>query len=236
MSVSSPEARLLPSQQQVPALARVWARPAASAPERRYSYDEAHCRQVAGLALSLFDQTRQTHGMGTWERRYLEMAALLHDAGRQICRQGRHKHTYELICRAGLRDFAPQEVELIALIARYHRRSRPSKRHREYRRLPRELRRLVRRLAAILRVADGLDRGHGQNVRLLQVRWLPGRCQVELVTERDPGLEVWAALRRAALFRREFGRPLVFAAEAAAVERANLGPLPRTRTLELPAP
>lgn len=207
-----------PPQRQLPAgpLAHVWARPAARAPERRYSYDDAHCRHVAGLALSLFDQTRPHHGMGTWERRYLEMAALLHDAGRQICRQGRHKHTYELIRRAGLQDFSPQEVELIALIARYHRRARPSKRHPEYGRLTGELRRLVRRLAAFLRVADGLDRGHGQNVRLLRVRWLPGRCQVELVTERDPGLEVWGARRRSALFRREFGLPLVFAAEATA--------------------
>src|SRR4029079_7111634 len=131
---------------------------------------------------------------------YLEVAALLHDIGCQINLRARHRHTYQLLRRSELQGFTPQETRLIALVARYHRKSPPTRRQRAYAGLSRPLRRTVRVLAAILRLADGLDRGHAQNVCYLRPHWSPGRCQIELVTRNDPELEVWGAMRMARLF------------------------------------
>ena len=93
----------------------------------RCGYDEAHARQVAHLALELFDATTALHGLGTAERALLEHAALLHDIGRHISYPDRHRHT-EYLVRNGLRGFDPREVDLVALIARYHRAACPGRR------------------------------------------------------------------------------------------------------------
>ena len=95
----------------------------------RCQYDEAHARHTAALALSLFDQTRERHGLGDEERALLEYAALLHDIGHHISYPGHHKHTYYLIKNGDLRGFDPAEIEVLANVARYHRRGHPRRKH-----------------------------------------------------------------------------------------------------------
>src|SRR5258708_4528784 len=95
----------------------------------RCLYDEPHARHVATLATSLFDQTRGHHGLSDGDRALLEYAALLHDIGHHISYPGHHKHTYYLIKNGDLRGFHPSEIEVVANVARYHRRGEPRRKH-----------------------------------------------------------------------------------------------------------
>src|SRR5258705_10971523 len=135
----------------------------------RCNYYAEHANQVVRLSLALFDQTRGIHGLTDREREWLEYAALLHDIGGHISYSGHHKHSYYLIKNGDLRGFHPDETEVIALVARYHRRGTPRRSHHEYAQLPAALRRTVRTLSSILRVAESLDRSHAQSISGLEV-------------------------------------------------------------------
>lgn len=138
-------------------------------------------------------------------RDLLEAAALLHDIGYLVNHAKHHKHAYHLIMHGDLRGFAPGEVEVIANVARYHRRARPRKAHENFARLDRPDRRLVRQLSAILRVADGLDRTHGQLVDGVKVRVEGERLRLRLEASVNPQVEITDALRKGGLFERTFG-------------------------------
>ncbi|HYR99119.1 MAG TPA: HD domain-containing protein, partial [Gemmatimonadales bacterium] len=138
----------------------------------------------------------------------LRAAALLHDIGYLINHERHHKHAYHLIMHGDLRGFSAREIELIANVARYHRRAFPKKSHANFARLDRGERRLVRRLAGILRVADGLDRTHGQAISRVRSRMGDGWVRVHAVAARDPSIELEDAKRKAALFERAFGSDL----------------------------
>jgi exopolyphosphatase / guanosine-5'-triphosphate,3'-diphosphate pyrophosphatase len=138
-------------------------------------------------------------------REILTAAALLHDVGYLINHAQHHKHAYHLIQHAELAGWTAREVEAIANVARYHRRASPKKRHANFARLDRPDRRLVRQLAAILRVADGLDRTHTQRIRAVGVEVGRGRVRLVLAADADPQVERWDADRKAALFARVFG-------------------------------
>src|SRR4029453_14508255 len=109
------------------------------------------CRQVTTLALSLFDQTASLHGLGPAARGLLEVAGLLHDVGYAISQSNHHKHSLYLIRNADLDGFGARERDLVANIARYHRKALPADRHAEYMALDDDDRTLVRRLAALFR-------------------------------------------------------------------------------------
>ena len=102
----------------------------------RCHYWPEHAQQVARVSLALFDQTRGLHGLTDRERQWLEYAALLHDIGVHISYEKHHRHSYYLIKHGDLRGFDPQEIELMALVARYHRRATPKKGHPGYTELP----------------------------------------------------------------------------------------------------
>src|SRR5262249_27045564 len=123
-----------------------------------------HAQQVARLAMMLFDETRAVHGLTDREREWLEYAALLHDIGVHISYERHHKHSYYLIKNGDLRGFEPEEVEAIALIARYHRQATPKRKHDGFGTFNRRRRRAIRTLAAILRLAESLDRSHSQQL------------------------------------------------------------------------
>ena len=161
----------------------------------RCNFVPEHANQVARLALSMFDQTQANHGLGTREREWLEYAAFLHDIGVHISYTRHHKHSYYLVKNGGLRGFEPDEVEVIALATRYHRRGLPKRSHDGYGDLSAELRRTVRMLAALLRVAEGLDRSHQQSVANLQL--VPGGEDylLQIESRDDTELELWAAQR-----------------------------------------
>jgi exopolyphosphatase/guanosine-5'-triphosphate,3'-diphosphate pyrophosphatase len=179
----------------------------------RLRWDEAHARHVARLALRLFDATGELHGRGERERELLEYAAVLRDVGYAVSRRSHHKHSLYVIKNADLKGFTPDEVAVIANVARYHRAGLPSPRHADYDRLTAEQQRLVDELASLLRLANGLDRSHFQNVIHLTADLNDDRLDLSVQTKADPQLDVWAAERGGGLFRRTFDRRVVVHAE-----------------------
>jgi len=176
-------------------------------------FDEAHCRHVAHLAVELYDALAQTYRFGEKERRILEAAALLHDIGYFIHYSSHHKHSYHLIRHAGLFGFTPRERELIAQIARYHRKSLPKKRHEQFMRLSATDQQLVMRLGGILRLADGLDRRRNSAVKSIGAMIEKGRLRLEAHGDEDLSVEIYGAeiksdlLQKAFKLRVEFSPP-----------------------------
>lgn len=164
--------------------------------------DRRHVEQVLRLSRTLFDALGKRLGCEPADWPLLEAAALLHDVGQLVSYKGHHKHSYHLILHAEVLPFTPHERALIGIISRYHRKSPPSKKHEEFAALPKEDRARVRRLAALLRVADGLDRGHVAAVDHARVSTAPGRIRIEAVpglADADLTLELWGATRKADL-------------------------------------
>ncbi len=176
---------------------------------RRCHASEVHALHVAGLALRLFDQTKPLHGFGQREREWLEFAAILHDIGYLINSRQHHKHAYYLIKHSDISGFAADEIELIAGIARYHRRALPSKKHDEFEALPAGSQRVIKILAALLRIADGLDRSQFAVVQSVDVK-LGKTVIMTLHVLGDAELEIWAARGRSDLFEKVFKRPVQF--------------------------
>jgi len=172
---------------------------------RRCRSNERHCAHVAELAGSLFDQLRDRYGFPAEARDLLQAATLLHDIGYLINHAKHHKHAYHLIMHGDLAGFTAREVELIANVARYHRRAFPKRAHENFARLEREDQRLVRQLAGILRLADGLDRTHTQAVSGVRCQVTGRQARVEVLASRSPRVELWDAERKAGLFEKTFG-------------------------------
>ncbi|MCY3843655.1 MAG: Ppx/GppA phosphatase family protein [Acidobacteria bacterium] len=189
----------------------------------RCNYASEHAEQVRRLSLSLFDQTQPAHGLGAREREWLDHAALLHDIGVHISYGRHHKHSYYLIKNGDLRGFEPEEVEAIALVARHHRRGLPKKSRGGYASLPGRHRRTVRTLAAMLRLAEGLDRSHAQSVGSVEI--VPGLRDylLRLTPAGDTELELWAAQRSVAPLEAILGRIIRFEVDTDAT-RASLRP------------
>jgi exopolyphosphatase / guanosine-5'-triphosphate,3'-diphosphate pyrophosphatase len=174
----------------------------------RCNYYPDHAHQVARLAASLFDQTRGVHGMTDHEREWLEYAALLHDIGVHISYERHHYHSDYLIRNGDLRGFEPDEIDTIALVARYHRRAAPKRRHEGFRELPRKRRRVVRTLSALLRLAESLDRSHAQSITAADLHDRGDDSLLQLRTSGDAELELWAAQRTKTPFERLIGKPV----------------------------
>ena len=169
----------------------------------RCGYWSEHAQQVARLALNIFDQTRSVHGLGDREREWLEFGALLHDVGVHISYERHHRHSYYLIKNGDLRGFDPQEIEVIALIARYHRQATPKKSHEGYGDLKGAQRRTVRVLSAMVRLAEGLDRSHAQALAGIDLYPRGDDYLARLRTTGDAELELWAAHRHVAPLERD---------------------------------
>jgi exopolyphosphatase / guanosine-5'-triphosphate,3'-diphosphate pyrophosphatase len=174
----------------------------------RCNWDADHSTRVAALALALFDQTRGLHGLTDREREWLEYAALLHDIGMNISFERHHRHAYYLIKNGDLRGFEPDEIEVMALVARYHRRATPKRGHEGYGDLAAPLRRAVRTLAACLRVAEALDRSRNGVVRAVELRTSGPEAVLQLQAAGDVELEAWAALRQRGPLEEVLGQPL----------------------------
>jgi len=171
----------------------------------RCHYEQPHAGHVQKLALQLFDSLGRRLGCEPADKAILSDAALLHDVGYHIGHARHHKHSFHLISHAELLGVSPEAQILIAHVARYHRGAEPRRRHREYSQLDREARRKIRRLAAILRLADGLDRGHAGAVRQVKVRWLNRAVRVMLFPNSRATslrLEVWGGTRKAGLLEK----------------------------------
>jgi exopolyphosphatase/guanosine-5'-triphosphate,3'-diphosphate pyrophosphatase len=128
----------------------------------KYHVDLDHARSVADVAVRLFDVFQPDHGLGPRPRLLLRVAALLHEVGGFVSSRAHHKHSEYLIANAEIFGLTRGEIALVSLVARYHRRSVPRPSHPTYMMLGRESRLVVNKLAALLRVADALIRGHGR--------------------------------------------------------------------------
>lgn len=177
----------------------------------RCHYEGTHTLQVQRLALHLFDALGHRIGCTPEDRQTLADAALLHDIGYHISYDRHHKHSFYLIMHAELLGMSPEEKLVIANVARYHTGATPRKKHQGFVELERQLRARVVRLAALLRLADGFDRGHGGAVERLRVRWLGRALRITPVPRdaHDPlRLELWGAERKARLLARLLGVPV----------------------------
>ncbi len=181
---------------------------AARALGRRFHFGEAHATQVSRLALRLFDELATLHQLPAAARPYLEAAALLHDIGHAVNVQKHHKHTHYLILNSDLPGLSDRERQLVALIARFHRRTRPEPQHELMAPLTPADYRLVRKCVVLLRVADSLDRSHQQPVREV-VASVKGRVvQLGVRARRSAELELWDLQHEVDFFREVFGKPL----------------------------
>ena len=179
--------------------------------------DPEHSMHVATLALQLFDHLEPLHRLGHEARELLEAAALLANVGLFIAHSKHHQHAYYVIRNSDhLSGFTDPEIELIAQVARYHRRSWPSDKHAPYASLDEHGKRTVSWLAALLRVAIGLDRGHVGAVAAVTVKLSPEQVRLDVAPSNGGGLEleVYAAQSGAGLLERLSGREVLVSATA----------------------
>ena len=173
--------------------------------------DPEHAEHTARLATQLFDRTKLLHGLGDSERELLDAAAIVHNVGLFISHSSHHKHSYYVIRNSEqLTGFTEHEVELIAVLARYHRKSHPTEKHDEFAALRKGDQRLVRQLAGMLRLAIGLDRRHAGLVESMRVIIKDGTVRIEPLAPGAPDidggidLEMYAARERSRLFAQTF--------------------------------
>lgn len=177
-----------------------------------YDRRPEHPLHVARLAVQLFDELAPLHGLGLQHRQWLEAAALLHDLGRATRGPGaeHHKESAQLIRQHAWQSLAPAEVEIVALVARYHRKRPPDLSHTEFALLAPADQAVVTTLAALLRIADGLDRTHRQLINGLRAEIAPHLVTLHLIGSPDALDELVAARRKAALAEKVFDRPFRF--------------------------
>lgn len=171
-----------------------------------------HSLQVKKLALTIFDQTHALHLLGARERFLLEAAAMLHDIGFTISGVKHHKHSQRIISEHDFRTLEKNERGLIAQIARYHRKAPPKLTHPPYRKLENYEREIVRKLSAILRIADGLDRAHAQSVKAVRIF---ANEKTVTFTVKPPTVlaeDMRGAMKKKALLEEVFEKRAVFSA------------------------
>jgi len=172
------------------------------------SGEAEHGRKVASLAGRIFEQLVEPFSLFPADRILLETAAKLQDVGYVINYDQHHKHSYHLLRNSRLPGFRSQELEMIANVARYHRGALPKRKHENLARLSGEEQRRVQQMAAILRLAGGLDRSRSQQVCDVLVNVEDGAVSVGVVADEKPQADLWGAERRTELFEKVFGMPL----------------------------
>lgn len=181
----------------------------------RSDVEKTHASHVARLALRIFDQTQDLHRLRTGERELLEYAALLHEVGMHVSYQDHQKHSYYLISHAGLRGFTSDQVAVTANVARYYRKAPPKAEDENLAPLSPAQQQVVRKLAAILRIADALDRGRRRTVRDVGVEVTEKRVIFRVRLRGDAELELEAAEKRARFFGKVFERNVELESSAA---------------------
>ncbi|RJP18097.1 MAG: Ppx/GppA family phosphatase [Deltaproteobacteria bacterium] len=179
----------------------------------RYRLDQKHAEKVCELALSLFDQTEALHGMGKQERIYLEAAGLLHDIGYFISMQKHHKHSHYIISNSEIVGLTPSERQIVAGIARYHRKATPDGSHPEFEGLAKREREIVWGLASILRIGDALDKEHSGAIRSIECRLPNGSLVIRATGKKSCRLEALGVMKVASMFCDRFGVDLKLTVE-----------------------
>ena len=174
----------------------------------RYGENVVHCRQATDIALRIFDATQDLHQLTEDDRDVLEAGAMLHNIGRFVGHGAHHKHSYYLIRNTEhLAGFTEQERQLIALVARYHRKSAPKPTHREYAGLAPVDQRVVCILAGMLRIGIALDRTYRNVAADVAIAASPSEITIS-VTGEDLELELFDANERKPLLEISLGIPI----------------------------
>jgi exopolyphosphatase/guanosine-5'-triphosphate,3'-diphosphate pyrophosphatase len=177
---------------------------------RRFNGANDHGKQVARLALALFDGTAEVLDLPPSARELMEYAALLHDVGHSIDHDRHHRHSYYLIKNGELLGFTPATIEVMAQVARGHRKQAPALDSPEVRTLSAGKRKIIRALAALIRIADALDRSHFGAIRRLHVTVERGRLVIAVSANGyRPDLELWTCERRTDMLAKLANRPVV---------------------------
>lgn len=174
----------------------------------RFGVEQGHARQVARIALEIFDRTARLHQLQASDRELLRDAALLHDIGHHIAGQGHARHGQYLLKNIRMYGFRAPEVAVLANLLRYHSRTRPKRKHHDFAALSKEDQRRVTVMAGMLQVADGLDRGHGQVVGEVTVDSAGGRVVIVARCSDNADLERWEAAQRLRLLSDALGVPV----------------------------
>ncbi len=175
---------------------------------QKFHADAAHGSIVAELAMRLFDELQVDHGLGPRQRLLLRVAALLHEVGGFLSNRSHHKHSEYLIANSEIFGLTRNEVTLVSLVARYHRRSPPRPTHTSYMALPREQRVIVSKLAAILRVADALSRGRLRKVKDVLIQRHGEELVLQVPSSFDLTLERRSVAAKGDMFEEIFGLKL----------------------------
>ena len=200
---------------------------------QRYDMDPRHAAHVARLALQVFDATQRLHQLTSTEREWLEYGALLHDIGSSVGYPKHQRHSYYLITHGDLTGFSGEEVEILASLGRYHRKSPPSRKDENWKRLDPYVRPAVEKLIAVLRIADALDRTHRQLISSTAVRIRLRRVELEATASDDCEAELEAARAKSDLFEKVFDRRVEFrAVPRAAAARLTPRPIPLSALVE----
>jgi exopolyphosphatase/guanosine-5'-triphosphate,3'-diphosphate pyrophosphatase len=174
----------------------------------RYNWEERHAQHAAATSTFLFDVCRPIYEGPDGDAELLEYATLLHDVGHLVSHDTHAKHSRYLIKNANLQGFQPDEIAVMSLVARYHRGRAPKSSDKHYRKQSGKVQRRIRQLASLVRIAEGLDRSHFQNVTALRARLTDEALELSIATKGDPQLEVWSGGEEGAMFEDEFGREL----------------------------
>jgi exopolyphosphatase/guanosine-5'-triphosphate,3'-diphosphate pyrophosphatase len=172
---------------------------------RRFQFDEPHARHTAELSRTLFRALQEEHGLAPRYEMLLEVAALLHDVGYIVSNRSHHKHAMYLILHGELFGIGSRDLTLVALVARYHRRAVPRPTHELYATLSPDERITVAKLAAILRIADALDRSNSQRVREIECERVNGRFVISVPRVDDLSLEQLALRDKGSMFENVYG-------------------------------
>ncbi len=175
---------------------------------RKFDFDEAHSLHVGKLCRSLFCALQEEHQLDSRYELLLYLSGVLHEIGLFVSNRAYHKHSFYLIINSELFGLAKQDMLLMALVARYHRRASPKPNHEGYSTLERERRIAVSKLAALLRVADALDRSYSQRVDEIRVSREKSKMVISVPHVDDLSLEQLALKQTGSLFEEIFGIPV----------------------------
>ena len=175
----------------------------------RYQSDPSHGEHVAALCGRFFDELTALHQLTPHDALLLQVAAILHEVGTYISPRAHHKHSEYIILNSEIFGLDRLDVTLVALIARYHRHSGPRLEHPSYGALTTDERIRVSKLAAILRVADALERTHAQRVSQIEIRRDASNLRLRLPSIADAAVERLAMASKADLFEQVFGLGVV---------------------------
>jgi exopolyphosphatase/guanosine-5'-triphosphate,3'-diphosphate pyrophosphatase len=178
---------------------------------RRYGVPLPHARQVAQLGQSLFLELGSLHRLPVAQARCLEAAAYLHDIGHYVSSTRHHRHSYYLVANSDLPGFTDREQLIVANLCRYHRKALPAEDHENFRALKPEERKAVMLLIPLLRIADGLDRGHRQLVTSVHCDVNNGEARLTVEGREGLELDFWAARQAAEVFSQVYQSKLVVA-------------------------